>query len=444
MILKGAQRGGAKQLALHLLKAENEHVEVHELRGFLADDLLGALQEAQAVSRGTRCRQFLFSLSLNPPETENVPVPVFEAAIERIEDKLGLAGHPRAVVFHEKEGRRHAHCVWSRIDTGTMTAVNLPHFKLKLRDVSRELYLEHGWRMPRGLMNSRARDPLNFSRAEWQQARRVKEDPQAIKALFRECWAVARTRRDFAEALAARGYVLAQGDRRGFVAVDYRGEVYAVARWAGLRTKEVREKLGDPRDLPTVAATKAEIARCMSPALGRYLAEAQAAFQKGFAVLGFKRSERVQRHRAERERLDQAQQERWDAETNARAARLSHGFRGVWDRLTGRYARIRRQNEQETWQSARRDQAERDALVERQLEERRELQAEIRAARQAHARDVARLHRDIGHYLRMAGRDDETFAAAADELTRDRRGAKQPDRKPGKDRSTDIGLDLDM
>lgn len=29
MILNGNQRGGAKDLALHLMKEENEHVEVH-------------------------------------------------------------------------------------------------------------------------------------------------------------------------------------------------------------------------------------------------------------------------------------------------------------------------------------------------------------------------------------------------------------------------------
>ncbi len=123
MILKGSQRGGGQGLAVHLMRTdENEHVEVHELRGFAADDLPGAFKEAQAVSRATRCRQFLFSLSLNPPETENVSVATFEAAIDRVEEKLGLEGQPRAVVFHEKEGRRHAHCVWSRIDAETMTA----------------------------------------------------------------------------------------------------------------------------------------------------------------------------------------------------------------------------------------------------------------------------------------------------------------------------------
>ena len=137
MILKASQRGGSRQLAVHLLKTEeNEHVEVHEVRGFISQDLKSALHEAYAVSRGTRCTQFLFSVSLSPPETESVPVPVFEAAIEAIEQKTGLSGQPRAIVFHEKEGRRHAHCVWSRIDSEAMKAINLPFFKLKLRDIS--------------------------------------------------------------------------------------------------------------------------------------------------------------------------------------------------------------------------------------------------------------------------------------------------------------------
>ena len=48
------------------MKDENEHVDLHELRGFASDNLMGAPNEAYAVSRGTKCRQFLYSLSLNP------------------------------------------------------------------------------------------------------------------------------------------------------------------------------------------------------------------------------------------------------------------------------------------------------------------------------------------------------------------------------------------
>lgn len=133
MILKGSQRGGAKQLGLHLLKTEeNEHVELHDIRGFMSEDVVGALREAEAVSKGTKCKQFLFSVSLNPPETENVRIETFEQAIAAIEEKHGLADQPRVIVFHEKEGRRHCHAVWSRIDAETMTAKPLPFFKYKL------------------------------------------------------------------------------------------------------------------------------------------------------------------------------------------------------------------------------------------------------------------------------------------------------------------------
>ncbi len=55
MILKGNQRGGATAMGLHLLRTdENDHVEVHQIRGFVARDVVDALREAQAVSRGTR------------------------------------------------------------------------------------------------------------------------------------------------------------------------------------------------------------------------------------------------------------------------------------------------------------------------------------------------------------------------------------------------------
>ena len=47
MILKASQRSGAKQLGQHLLKTEeNEHVEIHEVSGFVSDDVMGAMQEA--------------------------------------------------------------------------------------------------------------------------------------------------------------------------------------------------------------------------------------------------------------------------------------------------------------------------------------------------------------------------------------------------------------
>lgn len=166
MILKAKERGDAGQLARYLLSMrDNEHVELHEVYGFASDDLIEAFSETDAIAQGTRCKNYLFSMSLNPPEGAAVSKDVFEDTADKIEKKLGLDNQPRAIVFHEKDGRRHAHVVWSRIDAQRMRAINLPHYKAKLRDMSRQLYLDHGWDMPRGLQDRRLRDPLNFRRS---------------------------------------------------------------------------------------------------------------------------------------------------------------------------------------------------------------------------------------------------------------------------------------
>ncbi|WP_341645370.1 relaxase/mobilization nuclease domain-containing protein [Thauera sp. SDU_THAU2] len=402
MILKGSQRGGARQLAAHLLNArDNEHVEVHALRGFCADDLHGAFQEIDATSRGTRAKQFLFSLSLNPPPREHVPTEAFEAAIESIERKLGLEGQPRAIVFHEKEGRRHAHVVWSRIDAGRMKAINLPHFKRKLQDVSRQLYREHGWAMPRGLADGRNRDPLNFTRAEWEQAKRAKQDPQALKAMFQRCWEQADSGEAYARALAKHGYSLAQGDRRAFVAVDFRGQVYAVAKWSNVKTKEVRTRLDTLKDVPGVEQAKAAIAARMTEALRGYSADAETARQKQRAALTMQRAQLVQRQRKERADLAAAQKQRQAKETALRASRLNRGMRGLWDRITGRHAKQSKANEHEALAAWKRDRQEQDALIVRQLDEREGFHLAARQQKQSHAQDMEQLHRDIAAYQQL-------------------------------------------
>lgn len=244
MILKASQRAHGAELAKHLLNGdENDHVTVHEIRGFISDTLAGALQEAYAMSRGTRCSQFLFSVSLNPPEFDvesatssaDVPIEAFEAAIDEIERKLNLLGQPRIVVFHEKNGRRHCHVVWSRIDTEKLVAVNMAHFKRKLMDISKGLFLRHGWKLPKGMQRGERRSPFHLTREEHRQAVRLTEDPQAMKALFKSAWERSDTKETFIRALEERGFLLARGDRRGFVALDVIGGVYSLTRWIAFR-----------------------------------------------------------------------------------------------------------------------------------------------------------------------------------------------------------------
>lgn len=391
MILKGSERGGPTQLAAHLLNAhDNDHVELYDLRGFVADDLYGAFQEIQAISRGTKCRKFLFSLSLNPPGTEDVPVEVFEQAIEEIENKLGLTGLPRAIVFHEKQGpqgyRRHAHCVWSRIDGGQMRAINISHYKLKLTDISRSLYRQHGWEMPQGLQRQEDADPLNYTHGECQQAKRVKHDPKALKRIFVECWQRSDSAAAFASALKEHGLILAKGDRRGHVAVDAQGEVYSISRWVGVKAREVRNVLGLPDALPSVDEAMAQFKRSVrsddshsqTPEQSSHNADVKhAQLSAQIDLLEKEHLSVISSQKQARYDLQHHHELRRLSETKARTAKLPRGLRAAWHKLSGRYQQLVKQIETDARQRDQRDRAEYQALIERQVQKNRALQQQI-------------------------------------------------------------------
>lgn len=413
MILKGSQRGGARQLALHLMNdRDNDHVTVQELRGFIARDLNGALAESYAISKGTKCRQFMFSLSLSPPKEAIAGEDDFRRAADEAEKRLGLEGQPRAIVLHEKEGRRHAHVVWSRINPATMTAINLPHFKRKLNDLARELYLDHEWTLPEGLRRDGGKSPLNFTLAEWQQARRLQLDPREIKQTFQEAWQRSDDARSFAAALRERGYFLTQGDRRGFVAIDVNGEIFAVARWCGVRTKEVRNRLGDEGALRPLAEVRAHVKGLVSDKLHSFIDDVNKRHEDEARPLSEDRGRMVRTHRAERQALLQKQEKRWQQEQQARSQRFTKGLRGLWDRLTGTAAGIRKQNEAEIWRCVVRDREQRDNLVVTQMAERQELQKKIEALRRRHSQNRRLLAREITQSLQRIEqhRDHETRA----------------------------------
>ncbi len=366
MILHGNQRGGGKDLALHLMKDENERVQVHELRGFVADTLIGAFTESYAISKATRCKQHLYSLSINPPKEAEIGDDAFVDAIDQTEKKLGLSGQPRAIVFHEKRGedgvlRRHAHAVWCRIDTDQMKAVQLSHSKLKLRDVSRDLHIQHDLTMPKGLINSKNRDPRNFTLEEWQQCKRAKKDIHRVKDIFKDAWAVSDSRTSFAHALAERGYILAKGDR-GHVAVDYKGEKYAVSRYVGIKARQVREKLGEADGLPDVDRAQAIAAKQITDRLKilKTEQEAQADRKEQVAQREAERMKERQTRAAETLKADHAK--RRQTEEQARQQRLRKGVMGLVDRVTGKRKRTLEQNQREQAAANQRDRRETQSL----------------------------------------------------------------------------------
>lgn len=395
-------------MAAHLNKTEeNEHVELHEIRGFMADDVDGALHEAYAMSRGTRCTKFLFSVSLNPPEAENVPIEKFEDALGRIENKLGLENQPRVVVFHEKEGRRHAHCVWSRIKTDEMKAVHLSHYKNKLMDVSKQLYLENNWDLPKGFIDKNQKNPLNYTRQEWQQALRIGQNPKIIKAALQESWLISDSRKAFEHALQDRGYYLARGDKRGYVAIDLYGEVYSLSRQIGVKKADLTKKLGDAQQLPSIEEAKNTISGRLTQQFKGYSNELNLKHKQELQPLFQAKQAMTQQHRKARADQKQMHENRWRAEEQERAARLRKGFQGLWDRITGAYQRTCAKNEKETQKAFLRDKEEKENLVAKQLTERRKLQTQFKDLRQKQIKERADLFGGMNKHYKNIERQDE-------------------------------------
>ncbi|MDI1229295.1 MAG: relaxase/mobilization nuclease domain-containing protein [bacterium] len=414
MILYASQRGRSAELAAHLLNGDqNEHITVHEIRGFVSEDLAEALREAYAMSRGTRCKQFLFSVSLSPPETADVSVEDFEAAIEEIEKKMGLIDQPRIIVFHEKNGRRHCHAVWSRIDTEKLIAVNLAHFKRKLMDISQGLFLKHGWKLPKGFKRKADKSPLNLTRQEYRQAKRLLEDPQALKLMFKAAWEQSDSKETFVRALQENGFLLAQGDRRGFVAVDIKGGIYSLTRWVDIGTRDLKARLGAPESLPDIGKAKAYLASRMTENLNRFIAEAKTQGAEKRTPLVQELRSLVVSQRIERQDLIQTQQKRWVQETRQRSQRLHTGVAGVWQRITGEYLKIRNLNESEAKAGLERDRRELHAMIRSHLSERQGLQKSVLFYREEHRIEVFRLRQEIARYVSTNTEPPQPAAKAA-------------------------------
>ncbi len=263
--------------------------------------------------------------------------------------------------------RRHAHAVWSRTDVEKMKAIPLPHTK------------------------------------------RIGKDPREIKTSLRDCWAVSDSQGAFQQALKDRGYMLARGDRRGFVALDHRCEVFAVAKWVGLKTKEINARLTDKECLPSVDEAKEQIALDMAARLTQLEQAQNVAIQTRAAEIEAKRREMARAHGAERRALKDVQAVRRQAETLARQKRFRTGLKGLLDRVTGRHRRIQEENERQALEAVARDRSQRDALIFQQLEARRTLQRRIVRLKNLSKDREQFLSRDIDQYREIRDKQKDVF-----------------------------------
>jgi hypothetical protein len=246
MIIGGSSRAGPADLASHLLRTdENEMARVIEIRGVVAPDLHGALDDMQSVAALTKGWRGLYHASIDPDTQASMTPAQWARSVAVLEKELGLAGQPRAVVYHLKRGddgepREHIHVVWQRTDMET------------------HIFRRDGWnydahkRAAMALEQEfghapapRQRNRKALTKDERQQAKRTGIKAEDVRADLTAAWKSTRTGQEFKAAMEAQGYRLAQGER-GLVVIDAKGGAHSLARRIeGARTADIRKRLAD-------------------------------------------------------------------------------------------------------------------------------------------------------------------------------------------------------
>jgi hypothetical protein len=262
MIIKGNPRRDVDFWAAHLMRTDqNERVALVDIRGLAGESVRDCLAELDAIAQGTRTKNGFYVASLNPRDDETLTNEQWATAADRLEENLGLAGQPRFIVEHEKEGRTHRHVVWGRIDADTMKAIPADFNFARHEQTSREL--EQLFGLEPVIVEPRAeRGPKDW---ETFRAQDSSIDPKEMALEITALWQQADSGLAFKAALEEAGYILAKGDRRDFVIIDQAGDDHSITRRTGAKAAEVRARLADidREALPSVAEAR-EMARAQA------------------------------------------------------------------------------------------------------------------------------------------------------------------------------------
>ncbi len=266
MILKGSQRRGAVDLALHLSnEVDNQKIIVHSLSGSASDNIYEAFREWEVIADNTNCKKGFYSLSINPDKSQrDWTEKEWQYAIDHIENKLGLSGQPRAIIFHEKIGesdgelRKHCHVVWSRIDGRELRAIHMSNDHYHLRTCTKELAktfdLQIYYKTGKDRIEARKQ---GYDLGKSQGKNCDVDSVEARKNSITKLWHEHSDKKEFAIAMSNQGYIIAQGQRRAFVVVDRDNQIHSLARQIdGVKTRQVKQRLSLLESYPSVEEAK--------------------------------------------------------------------------------------------------------------------------------------------------------------------------------------------
>jgi len=242
MWIQGRRRGGAKDLANHLKKTdENEFVAIRDIEGFTfsgltGDNLQKAIKQMEAVGYGKGDKRNLYHAIFAPAYGEGLTAVERDFMVNYYAEHMGFKGHQYVVVEHWKKGKQHFHLVFNIIDPITGKTHELKWTKQKEWKISRGLEEILGLSTPK-IKGKAART------WEMQRGKRTGIDPRKMRKEVTAIYHASKTTQEFIAALEKAGYTLTFGKRNQLVLIDKFGDTHGLMRRIeGKKLADLRQK----------------------------------------------------------------------------------------------------------------------------------------------------------------------------------------------------------
>lgn len=263
MIVKGQAVKGAKRLATHLLKTENEVVNILHVDGIDSslspEALRQSLIDMEDLGKitNTQTGRVLYHANIDPRKHERLTPDQYIKSADMLMDKLGLSDQPCILVEHVKNGRQHAHLVVQLTDMERGTVKQLHNNFYKQTALARELEREFGLEI-----TPQRKTGNSYDMTEAQQIKKQGKSVKEYRSFLSDSYQKAKNGKEFRKSLRQQGYVIAKGDRRGLIVLGKDGSPRSLTRdlKSTAKSTDIKTRLKDVIQLlPDVENAKRDI-----------------------------------------------------------------------------------------------------------------------------------------------------------------------------------------
>ena len=228
-VFKSKIRGYGRQLANYLVAAgENEEVRILDVDGmadFEEADLKELLHDFSRNELLTKSRQGIYHMTINPPIEASLAMRDEDwlLAADIAMEEIGFSGQRRAIVMHEKAGRRHIHVAIERYD----------HEQSKMKPIDHNYFKQ---------LKAAAKLEKAFN---YKPTSRRNPDRDRVTKDLTDLWKNSASGLTFLKNARKQGYVISAGyDRIPFMVVNEKGRSFNLVRHLeGIKIPEVSERL---------------------------------------------------------------------------------------------------------------------------------------------------------------------------------------------------------